>query len=399
MATIRAFCPICPNPLYAGELVFTKPQTESVADHPSSDTLLPLKTLLETGARQRPETPEGQEHAYADIRAAFADLLAREHLWQEGSPGIYVYETVQGGRKQTGVWALTDLNDYRSRKIKVHEQTLSDSVRRLRNYREHTGLEGSPVLLTYHPDKLVSQVIADVKRNKADMELGNSHGLHRFWKVSDPGQQELLVLAFKRIDRVYLADGHHRLESAALLPVYDSISSLYMATDELRIEPYDRVVIPDTPYDVAGLLKMINQRFHLLESAGNRPVRPEGPCRMGMYLGGQWYHLLLKSEFCDDMALDMEILQKHLLAPVFGITSPKTDGRLKYAGGGKAMEEIEALLQEHPAAIGFTLSPLTPEQLIAAADGDRVLPPKATWIAPKVPYGLLIQKHDEQFAH
>ncbi|MBS1525971.1 MAG: DUF1015 domain-containing protein [Bacteroidetes bacterium] len=389
MATIRAFCPICPNPFYAGELVFTKLQTESVAEQ-----LLPLKTVLETGARQRPETPEGQEQAYADIRNALADLLAKEHLWQENSPGIYVYETVHSGRKQTGVWALTDLNDYRSGKIKVHEQTLADSVRRLRNYREHTGLEGSPVLLTYHPDKLINQVIADVKRNKADMALGNSHGMHRLWKVSDHGQQELLVLAFKRIDRVYLADGHHRLESAASLPVYGSISSLYMATDELRIEPYDRVVIPDTPYDVAELIKMINHRFHMLESAGKRPVRPQRPCRMGMYLGGQWYHLLLKSEFCDDTALDMEILQKHLLDPVFRITDPKTDGRLKYAGGEKALEEIAALLQEHPAAIAFTLSPLTPEQLVTAADEGRVLPPKATWIAPKVPYGLLIQKHD-----
>ncbi|MBS1502506.1 MAG: DUF1015 family protein, partial [Bacteroidetes bacterium] len=168
MATIKAFSPICPNPFYAGELVFTRPQAESVAGKTAgSDLLPPLKTLLETGARQRPETPEGQAQAYADIRHTLQELLAGERLWQEDSPGMYIYEVIQNGHKQTGIWVLTDLADYSCGRIKVHEQTLADSVRRLQNYRQHTGLEGSPVLLTYPPDQLISQLIADFKRGQA----------------------------------------------------------------------------------------------------------------------------------------------------------------------------------------------------------------------------------------
>jgi uncharacterized protein (DUF1015 family) len=331
--------------------------------------------------------------------------LVTERLLQDDSPGIYIYEVVQNGRRQTGIWALTDLEDYASGRIMVHEQTLAESVRRLKNYRHYTGLEGSPVLLTYHTDQWINQLITEIKQGPSNIILGNRHGLHRIWKITSYEQQRSLVNAFKSIDKVYLADGHHRLESAQALamvqrqgghPVYDSISSLYIATSDLRIEPYDRVVVPDTDYNPVELIRSVNQRFHMQESAANHPVRPEGPCRMGMYIDNQWYHLMLKSEFLDAAAsLDAELLQKHLLEPVFGITDPRNDARLKYAGGEKAMEEIGAILQEHPRAVAFTLRPLSVEQLVTAAEQGRILPPKATWIMPKVPYGLLIQRNNQ----
>jgi hypothetical protein len=72
MARIKPFRAIRPNPLYADQLVFTKPQTESVAgDKMKPGALPPLKILLETAARQRPETIQGQERSYQDIRDGF----------------------------------------------------------------------------------------------------------------------------------------------------------------------------------------------------------------------------------------------------------------------------------------------------------------------------------------
>jgi uncharacterized protein (DUF1015 family) len=57
------------------------------------------------------------------------------------------------------------------------------------------------------------------------------------------------------------------------------------------------------------------------------------------------------------------------------------------------MEEIDAIIESHPDAIAFTISPLTVEQLIAVADAGEILPPKSTWIVPKIPYGLLLHNH------
>jgi uncharacterized protein (DUF1015 family) len=390
MATILPFKAIRPNPLYADQLVFTKPQAESVSgDYTKEGGLKPLKTLLETGARLRPETPEGQELAYSDIKETLQSLLEKDQLHREELPGIYIYEVVHQTYRQTGIWTLTPLDDYRQGRIKIHELTFADSIRRMRNYRENTGLEGSPILLTYFPTVAINNIIDHIKATQPKTALGNQNGIHRIWKIRETETQQALINAFAQVGTVYMADGHHRIESAALSS-FSTISSLYMATDQLRIEEYDRVVIPDSPIEKAGLVKRLEQIFYIKESTGNRPVRPTEQHRMGMYFDGEWHHLLVKEM---NTAFGAELLQEQVLSKIFGINDPKTDSRLKCAGGEKALEEIGAICQAHPGAIAFRLSPLTVAQLVAAADAGRILPPKSTWIIPKVPYGLLIHQH------
>ncbi|MGZ3751335.1 MAG: DUF1015 domain-containing protein, partial [Mucilaginibacter sp.] len=215
MAQIQPFKAIRPNPFYADQLVFTSPQVESVSgNYNKAGTLAPLKILLETGARKRPETPEGQARAFQDIRETLDELLEKDQLWREKKAGIYVYEVVYKTYRQTGIWALTSLEDYRKGAIRIHELTFADSVRRLTNYRSNTGLEGSPILLAYPPDITVNRIIAETRANNQKITLGNQHGLHRLWKIEDPEIQQQLVGAFAHIPTAYLADGHHRIESS-----------------------------------------------------------------------------------------------------------------------------------------------------------------------------------------
>src|SRR5882762_10259034 len=110
MAVIKPFLAIRSSPLYADQLVFTKPQTETVSvDDVVEEIILPLKDLLETGARLRPETPEKQEQAFHDVCNTLQKLLNDDQLLHEDAPGIYVYEVVHPTYRQTGIWALTEL--------------------------------------------------------------------------------------------------------------------------------------------------------------------------------------------------------------------------------------------------------------------------------------------------
>lgn len=358
MATIQAFRPLRP-----------------VRNFPE------LKTLLETAV--------GQAIAYRNIRRNLEKLLRQEKLIQESSPGIYVYEISANGQLQTGIWALTALEDYTSGKIKIHELTFSDRVRRLKNYRENTGLEGGPVLLTYTPSNAIDQIIATAKFGKP-VRLQNEGARHQLWKIEDRAAQEQLIQAFAQVPVTYLADGHHRLEAGGCHG-YPFISSLYMDTDQLRIEAYHRIVIPDTAVSAEVLLCSLNQNFYIKENTDNQPVLPNTLHRFGMFLQGQWYHLLPKNSA---PFIDALILQEQILVPIFGIEDPKTDCRLKYAGGEKALEEILGIFRVHPAAIAFTLFSMPVDHFIGVAEAGQILPPKSTWIVPKVPYGLLIHQHE-----
>jgi uncharacterized protein (DUF1015 family) len=151
------------------------------------------------------------------------------------------------------------------------------------------------------------------------------------------------------------------------------------------------------PMDRELFFQQLAKNFHLQETTACLPVQPGVPLRFGMYHDKAWYHLLPKAHVYEGRSMtgsiDAAILQDKVLAPVFGITDPQTDSRLRYAGGEKAMEEIGAILRSHPDAFVFTLCPLTVDQLMDVADSGEALPPKSSWIDPKVPYGLLFYKH------
>ncbi len=405
MANIQPFRAIRSNPFYADQLVFTSLQVESVSGDETKDGMLaPLKHLLETGARLRPETPEGQAKAFQDIKDTLKNLLASDKLWHEQTPGIYVYEVEHKTYRQTGIWALTSLDNYVQGNIKIHELTFADSIRRLTNYRKNTGLEGSPVLLAYHPDITVNRIIAETIKNNKKITYGNEHGLHHLWKIEDPAVQQHLIDAFAKIKTVYLADGHHRLESSALLATeqrakglteFDHISSLYMATDQLRIEEYDRVVVPAETVEKDAFFNQLKEHFDVQLS--NQQVQPRRPHHFGMRFENNWFELTAKQQLYSNQNgaanLDAYILQETVLAPIFGIQDPKVDQRLKCAGGEMAMDEINAILNVYRDAIVFTLCPVSVEQLIEVAEAGEILPPKSTWIVPKIPYALLLHRH------
>jgi len=405
MPKIRPFKPIRSNPVYADQLVFTSLQVESVSGDKTKDgALAPLKTLLETGARLRPETPEGQAKAFQEIKDTLKTLLESNKLWHEQTPGIYVYEVEHKTYRQTGIWALTSLDDYTNGDIKIHELTFADSVRRLTNYRRNTGLEGSPILLAYHPDITINRIIAETIKNNKKITYGNEHGLHHLWKIEDTAIEQQLIDAFAKIKTVYLADGHHRIESSALLAAeqqakglteFDHISSLYMATDQLRIEEYDRVVVPSKIIDKETFFDQLKLDFDI--QPAHQQVQPRKPHHFGMYFEKNWFELTAKPHLYDKQNavtdLDAYVLQEAVLAPIFGIEDPKTDLRLKCAGGEMVMDEVNSILAVYPDAIVFTLCPVSVEQLIAVAEAGEILPPKSTWIVPKIPYALLLHHH------
>jgi len=387
MATIKSFRAIQPNPFYADQLVF--PGDEQVfffginaKEHPP----VPLKDQLETPARHRPETEEGQQRAYEQIRESLQKLLDNGRLWKEKVPGIYIYEIVHRNYRQTGVWALTAVKDFTEGQIKLHELTLADSERRIASYRKNTGLEGSPVLLTYEPTIEINRIIAETCAGNKKTTIGNKKSLHRIWKIEDQNTLDQLIAAFAKLERVYMADGHHRLAGTDRLGD-EYISSLFIASDQLRIIDYYRVVVPTEPIHENILLEKLGKSFRIFPST--KPVKPNFPHMIGMCMGGNWYELVAN----DTTKLDVLLLQEEVLAPIFKITDPRNDYQLKCIGGETAMEETIAFLGQNPTAIAFTLCPISVKALINAADSNTILPPKSTWIDPKVPYGLLLFQH------
>lgn len=382
MIGISPFRAVRPHPFYAEQFLFTG--IDMSGEHLVGAVVPALKLLLESGSRKSDLDAGALDSVYSEIKEVFQDLLANKLLLQDVEPCMYIYEVWRDGKTSTGVWTLMALDSYREGSVLAHELTLAEKELRHREYRLAVGLEGQPVLLAYPPDGAIGHLIAAVKATGSPDKLSYKGASHLLWRVQDTETLHLLTLLFSEVEHAFIADGHHRIAAAA--STNDRyISSLLMAADQFEVGPFYRMVLPRLALPLEELLFYLEKDFVVELSADNLPYAPGTPGWIGMLAGGRWYHLFAKRQ-----GPGVILLQHYILAPVFGIIDPMTDGRLHYAGGPGGLDKLVDFCEANVDAVGFTVYPLTIDQVMEAATrGDR-LPPKSTWMTPKAPYGLVM---------
>ncbi|MHC5008994.1 MAG: DUF1015 domain-containing protein, partial [Planctomycetota bacterium] len=344
-----------------------------------------------------PATDPHDASVYAQAARTFERLRAEGNLVRDQEPGLYLYRLVWEGRTQLGLVGCFHVDDYANNIIKKHENTRPDKEEDRTRHMLALGTHTGTVLLTYrdHPDfdDLARRDINARPLYHFDAPDGVTHTV---WPVETP---QAYCELFASVECVYVADGHHRVASAARAAAEhrrgapDSggdaecnwfLAALFPAS-ALTILAYNRTVA-----DLAG--KTPDQVLDELGGAGSltrtdqpQPQRPGVFC---VYLDGQWRELALDPASIDQNdpigSLDAALLQERVLSPLLGIGDPRSDRRLEFVGGIRGTGELERRVDSGEAAIAFSLYPTSIEQLLDVADAGLIMPPKSTWFEPKL---------------
>lgn len=113
-----------------------------------------------------------------------------------------------------------------------------------------------------------------------------------------------------------------------------------------------------------------------------------------MYLDGNWFSLIAKAHtynpsHCVDH-LDPAILSKNILDPILGIKDIRNNQRIGFMDGKQGLASLKNAVDSGEYRVAFALKPITIEQLKRVADQNQVMPPKSTYIEPKLRSGLTI---------
>jgi uncharacterized protein (DUF1015 family) len=197
---------------------------------------------------------------------------------------------------------------------------------------------------------------------------------------------------FKKMPFLYIADGHHR--SAAAARVFRArqgagesgfFLSVIFPDNQLRILPYNRVLKDLNGLSAEELLRKLEAVFEVRKDG---PAQPEARHELALYLERRWRGLRFRPELCaakDPVGgLDVTLLQKHVLGPIFGIDDPRTSGRVSFVGGIRGTEELEKLVNSGGHACAFSIFPTSVTDLMSIADTGGLMPPKSTWFEPKL---------------
>src|SRR5262249_15943900 len=144
--------------------------------------------------------------------------------------------------------------------------------------------------------------------------------------------------------------------------------SVLFPHDQVRILPYNRVLKDLNGLSNAGLLQKLSAIF-TVQDGGATPSRKH---ELSLYLDGRCRQLIFRPDrvtAADPVdKSDVNLLQKHVLQPVFGIDDPRTSQRLNFVGGIRGAEELERLVNSREYACAFSMFPTSVADLMTIAD-------------------------------
>ncbi len=324
------------------------------------------------------------------------DRLAESDAFLEDQePSLYVYRLVMDGRAQHGIYGLVSVKEYDDDLILKHERTRPDKeddrTRHILTQRAHA----EPVMLAYRGGERIKEAIGRSMEVDPLYDFTADDGVqHTIWRIADSLE---VTSAFAAVQRLYVADGHHRSAAASRVakqlsgaPGAQYFLAALFPVDEMLILPYNRVVyhLSDGP---AAFEAALRERFDVESPSGKEPALPG---KVSIYVNGTWQGITLpetKNNGTSDR-LDVARLQEHLLEPMLGIIDPRRDANIGFVGGIRGTGELEELVDSGRAQAAFSMYPTQPEELLAVSDAGELMPPKSTWFEPKLRSGLLVHR-------
>ena len=345
------------------------------------------------------------------IRTNFEELLDDKKLVQDNS-SYYLYEQVLPNKSIfRGLMGLVSVEDFRNGKIKKHESTITQRKEKLAYYLEKVNLQAEPVLLTYLANPKIELLMNHEEKNVPIINYVSDNGTrHKVWRIDNRLKMMQYKEVLEQIDSFYIADGHHRIGSTALnaenhqkknkkhngTEHYNYVFSFLVSNQSIKIHDYNRLLEDLNGLSETEFLKKIEENF-LIHEKGETPYYPSQKFHISMYLGGKFYSLHVKHELrkqqSDFNDLDHFLLEEYILKDILGIENPKTTDKITYSKGNSSIEGINLIKEKVDSGkykVGFGIYPVSFNDLLKVSDKNIKMPPKCTYIEPKLVTALLM---------
>lgn len=397
--------------------------------NPMSDVITPPYDVISTEERESlfarsphnfarlllPEERDGlspYEASAADLDAWLADGI----LQQDEEPAVYLLKqhfTDLDGNPQVrrGFFAAIRLPEANENYVLGHERTFAKPVEDRLHLTAATEANLGAVFGLYNdPNNALSPLLDQMDSRPADITADTIDGVKQeLWVVHD----DSLVREFFKDQTIYIADGHHRFQTACThrdnLRAQGSLADDHPANfalmgfvafndPGLKIYPPHRVVTKPEDFDIDIFHTRLSRHFRITAINGDlveRVQRNRGSGIMGVAVPGKGDYLL---EFSGDREaflgtdrgpawrdLDVALLHRGIIEKILGIPEGTVFTYEKSAANAmKAAHEGKQL--------AFILQATLARQICACADAKEPMPQKSTYFFPKLPSGAVIHR-------
>ncbi len=358
------------------------------------------------------KAPVNSEELFEKSRAKFLSFVGREIYHLHNTTAYYIYRQTSSRGSNTGLIVAAAVSDYKAGKIKIHEQTIERKEVVLKNYLRSVKINAEPILLTYPKSDTISDKISTITSTQKPTYTITIEGTdHILWLVDGEDDKAFFTLSFGQLKEVFVADGHHRLASSALLyeefaaanpgsdklPTYGHFMAALYADDQIGLYEFNRLVKDLNNLSDEQFIEKLKENF-LVVLHSNNAVKPTLPHHFTMYLSGCWYYLTLNTEaqekYLGDNPLDADLLTELILTPLLGIGDLRTDKRIGFTSGVQGLQAVAHRVNTGKFKAAFVLHPVQFDQFYSISLAGKTMPPKSTWFEPKLLNGLVIYSYE-----
>lgn len=346
------------------------------------------------------------------VRTNFEEMVDNKKLLQDSS-SYYLYEqTLPDKSSFRGLLGLVSVEDFFNGKIKKHESTITERKMKMAHYLEKVNLQAEPVLLTYNANSKVELLMNHEQKNVPIINYSDDDGVrHKVWRIDNRLKLQQLKEVLDPIDSFYIADGHHRIGSAGEhykklkeknkrhsgIEHYNYVYSFIVSNHSIKIHDYNRLLRDINGFSSEEFLLKLSDYFQIHDK-GTEPYFPSQKFHISMYLDGKFYSLHVKydirSEEKEINDMDHYLAEKYIFDKILNLdTEEKRTEKTDYIKGNSTLESILKIKEKVDSGeykVGFGIYPVSFSDLIKISDKKIKMPPKCTYIEPKLVTALMM---------
>ena len=327
-------------------------------------------------------------------------------LTKDSKNSFYIYKISTKDHEQVGIVGTAKLSAYDNLHIRGHEEIYLERAQKRQKEMDNLNAQVGPIYVI-HPDNAeLNEIIKKEIISKPTYSFeALDHCKHEMWIINEESKILKICDLFNKINRIYIADGHHRIEALSKFSEfkkhqnpnhtgkepYNYFMVAIFPKSQARILDYNRLIKDLYGYSPADFVKQIKKNFTVQKQDSS--YKPKEARSFGMYLDKNWYSIKLKKNPEKNLFriinLDINLLHEYLLEPILGVGDPRYDQRIDFIAGFHGLDSIERKVDSGEAKVGFSLLATRIEDVIDFADQKLTMPPKSTWFDPKPLDGLV----------
>lgn len=333
---------------------------------------------------------------FSKIRVQFEKFIDDQILIKDKNESFYLYQISKEEKISIGIISLFSTSNSKNGILKKHENTITKREKIFQRYLLETQINAEPVLIFHKENSEINKIIELYKKKNHTYNFTTTDRVnHKLWKISEKSLIDEIIINYNQINEFYIADGHHRVSSSNLiskkLKKETFFLSFLVSEKNIFCGSFIRY-IDNIKYAHTDFLKEIKKKFELKDIYKNSKVNSlkSKSDFITIFLNNTYYDLLLKEEYVNDAHFtDTQIIDYHIFNQILKIKDTKQTERVKYIESSK----IQFFLNQNPlnknSLLIFTKT-IDSKQLMQIADNNLILPPKSTYIEPKIRSGITI---------